>query len=147
MKEDQYLLVNSAILPPVYERVLLAKELLATGKAQSAAAAAREAGISRTAFYKYKDFVFKYSGNSDSMMQLEVILSDKAGIFSALTTALYSFGVNIITVSQEMPKDGTARVMMTISTENLNISTKELIIQLTNVDGVLSLKQINGGIK
>ena len=43
MKEDRYLLINSAVLPPVFDSVVLAKELLASGKVSSAAAAAKAA--------------------------------------------------------------------------------------------------------
>ena len=58
MKEHpKYLLVDSQILPEVYLKVILAKKLLAQGKAKSASEAAKSAGISRSAFYKYKDFI------------------------------------------------------------------------------------------
>ena len=83
--EDRYLLINSAVLPPVFEGVILAKELLASGKASSAAAAAKAAGISRSAFYKYKDYVFKYSALKGDTLNLNALLSDRAGVFSALT--------------------------------------------------------------
>ena len=75
MKEDRYLLINSAVLPPVFESVILAKELLASGKATSAAAAAKAAGISRSAFYKYKDYVFKYSGFNGDTLSLNSLLN------------------------------------------------------------------------
>ena len=55
MEKDRYLLISPKVLPPVFENVILAKELLASGKAASAAQAAKLAGISRSAFYKYKD--------------------------------------------------------------------------------------------
>ena len=52
MKEHpKYLLVDSQILPEVYLKVILAKKLLAQGKAKSASEAAKSAGISRSAFY------------------------------------------------------------------------------------------------
>ena len=49
------LLVDAAILPEVFGKVLQAKEYLQSGQAETAAQAARLAGISRSAFYKYKD--------------------------------------------------------------------------------------------
>ena len=58
--DKSYLLIDPDILPPVFAGVIRAKELLAEGKVSSTAQAVKEAGISRTAFYKYRDFVFQY---------------------------------------------------------------------------------------
>lgn len=143
MSENRYLLVNSAVLPPVFEGVILAKELLADGKATSAAAAAKAAGISRSAFYKYKDFVFKYSAVRGNSLSINALLSDRAGVFSALTAALYDSGANIITVTQGLPENGTANVSLTLNIGD--ISPKELTERLLGVDGVISIKTVDGG--
>ena len=144
MEENRYLLVNPRVLPPVFENVILAKELLASGKASSAAQAAKLAGISRSAFYKYKDFVFKYSGAGGNTLSLNALLSDRAGVFSALTAALYNSGANIVTVTQGLPENGTANVSLTVSIGE-NISPDELTERLTDIDGVISIKRIDGG--
>lgn len=145
MESENYLLVNSKILPPVFQNVILAKELLASGKATSASQAAKMAGISRSAFYKYKDFVFKYSDNNGNTVNLSALLSDKAGVFSALTTVLYNYGANIITVNQGIPVDGTANVSLTIKTDSITKPLNDLLNELLKVDGVISIKEIYGG--
>lgn len=55
MAKFKYLLVNQDILPQVYSKVIYAKSLLASGEAANATQAAKMAGISRSAYYKYKD--------------------------------------------------------------------------------------------
>ena len=55
MGERRFLLVDSSALPDVFLKVLQAKELLASGSVSNISTAARQAGISRSAFYKYKD--------------------------------------------------------------------------------------------
>lgn len=145
MNNNTYILVNSKVLPPVFERVLQAKELMASGKASSALQAAKLAGISRSAFYKYKDFVFKYTDNNDNTVNLSALLSDKAGVFSALTTELYKYGANIITLNQGIPVDGTANVSLTIKIDKLTEPIDKLLDQLSAVEGVISIKNINGG--
>lgn len=145
MEKDRYLLVSPKVLPPVFENVILAKELLASGKAASAAQAAKLAGISRSAFYKYKDFVFKYSGTAGNTLNINALLSDRAGVFSALTAELYSCGANIITVTQGIPENGTANASLTVSTGESGISPDELISRLLKIDGVISIKKIDGG--
>ena len=144
MKKKRYLLIDSEILPPVFEKVLLAKNLLASGEVSSAAMAAKRAGISRSAFYKYKDFVFNYASGGASTVSLNALLSDRAGVFSALTAALYDYGANIVTVTQGLPENGKANVSLTVETEK---DADELLEELSGVDGVISIKIIDGGKK
>ena len=50
MGERRFLLVDSSALPDVFLKVLQAKELLASGSVSNISTAARQAGISRSAF-------------------------------------------------------------------------------------------------
>ena len=143
MEKDCFLVVNSKVLPSVYKNVLKAKTLLAEGKAPNASQAVKAVGISRSAFYKYKDNVFEYQPDSKNQtIHLNAVLYDRAGVFSAMTTMLYRHGVNIITVNQSMPVNGTATVSLTISIGSIKISLDELVQELKCVDGIISVKSI-----
>lgn len=139
MDKENYLIVSPKVLPYVFEGVVLAKELLASGRAASASAAAKAAGISRSAFYKYKDFVFKYSAPDGDKLTLGAILSDRAGVFSALTAELYSLGVNIVTVTQGIPENGTAAVLLTANVPK-DLPVEELLERLRRIDGVITVR-------
>ena len=147
MKNSTYFLVDSKVLPSVFEGVILAKELLADGRAQNASQAIKMAGISRSAFYKYKDYVFKYSDNEQKTLTLMAKLSDKAGTLSSLTTALYEYGANILTVNQGIPIDGAADVSVTVKTNELTVTIDEMLSAIKKIDGVISIKTMNGGQK
>ena len=140
MEKSSMLLVDSKVLPSVFEGVVLAKELLADGRAQNASQAAKMAGISRSAFYKYKDYVFKYSDNTLDTVTLFAKLSDKAGMLSLLTTALYELGANILTVNQGIPVNNTADVSITVKTDNIKMPISEVLDALKGIDGVISVK-------
>lgn len=142
MKQSEYYLIDKNILPSVFEGVIQAKELLANGLASSASQAAKASGISRSAFYKYKDYVFKYTESSANTINLNAVLNDKAGVFSALTAALYKYGANITTVNQNMPVDGTAVVSLTVRTDNLTVKVDTLLKSLREIDGVVSINSI-----
>ncbi len=143
MEKDCFLVVNSKVLPSVYKNVLRAKTLLAEGKAPNASQAVKAVGISRSAFYKYKDYVFEYQSDSKNhTIHLNALLNDRAGVFSAMTAMLYRYGVNIITVNQSMPVNGTATVSLTISIGAIKISLDELLQELRTVDGIISVKSI-----
>ncbi len=146
MKESaQYLIVDSASLPDVFLRVVEAKSLLTSGRARSAAAAAHMAGISRSAFYKYRDAVFPYhSGATGRMISLRMVLQDRAGVLSGVMAVLYQAGANILTLNQSIPVSGMAPVSVSARTDDMNVDTAELISQLSAVDGVVSIEVFSG---
>lgn len=146
MKEhSKYLLVDSQILPEVYLKVILAKKLLAQGKAKSASDAAKAAGISRSAFYKYKDFVHEYNTRlSDSIMTLSVSLMDEPGVLASVLSEVSGSGGNILTVHQNIPMDSVAPVSISMRTNQLNCSEEEMLVRLRNLPGVLDAKFVSG---
>lgn len=82
--DPRFLLVDESVLPEVFAKVVEAKDLLRSGRASTAAQAARLAGISRTAFYKYRDAVFSYdAGKSGGIVTVHLILQDNPGVLSA----------------------------------------------------------------
>ena len=142
MQKNYYMLVSSKVLPPVFKGVIKAKELLQSGEAASATQAAKDAGISRSAFYKYKDYVFKYETNDRHEVTFNAMLSDRAGVLSAMTATLYNLGANIITVNQHAPKGGTAAVSITVRTDNTKVSVQDLIESLKTIDGMVSINEV-----
>lgn len=142
MKKSEFFLVSPKVLPPVFSGVILAKQLLADGTAINSSQAIKMAGISRSAFYKYRDYVFSDSSIRSNNLSLNAVLTDKAGVFSAVTTALYKLGANILTIHQGIPMDGTAAVSLTIDNSSGNLSAQLLIDTLKGVDGVLSVKAL-----
>ena len=83
MSDHRFLLVDMNILPEVFQKVLEAKELLASGQVSNISAAARQAGISRSAFYKYKDCVFDAETGRETITVIATLL-DKTGALQTL---------------------------------------------------------------
>ena len=141
MTDYQYLLVKSEALPPVFKNVLIVKEMLALGEASSVSDAIKKVGISRSAYYKYRDCVFSYNGEGDSnTMALNIVLSNNAGKLSNLTAFLYEVGANILTVNQSFPVDGTAAVSIMFKTDNVTMELSKLPEMIKKIDGVISVK-------
>ena len=87
-ERHKYLLIDSRVLPDVFLKVVQAKEMLAKGKAKSATMAARACGISRSAFYKYKDNVEVFDLETrGSMVTLYFSLEDEPGVLSSVWAA------------------------------------------------------------
>lgn len=138
MSKIHYVLVDASILPQVYSKVLLAKKYLATGQAASAKEAAGMAGISRSAYYKYKDAIFEYGGEGGSeIATVRAKLHDSAGVLSAFMSELYKAGANVLSVNQSVPEDGVADVTVTVRIADLAISVADLPEMLNALEGVM----------
>lgn len=142
MQKDYYILVNTKVLPPIFKHVIKAKELLASGEISSTSGAVKAAGLSRSAFYKYKDCVFRYEPADPHEITLNALLSDRKGVLSAVAGALSGYGANILTVNQSAPKGGLATVSIKIRTDNTKIAVSDLIEHLKEVDGVVSIEDV-----
>ncbi|PWM34265.1 MAG: ACT domain-containing protein [Clostridiales bacterium] len=139
----KYLLIDSTIAPDIFVRVVRAKQLIAQGKAQNSSQAARMAGISRSAYYKYKDFVHRFDEHlQNSVTTLYVTLEDEPGVLSNLLTQLYKAGANIITVNQNIPVDGVAPVSLAVRLDSGRVSVDELIAMMQSLDGVVRATNI-----
>lgn len=138
----KFLLVDTSVAPDVFVRVVRAKQLIAQGKAQSSSQAARMAGISRSAFYKYKDFVYRYDEHlQNNLITLNMTLEDEPGVLSNVLTRLYQEKANIITVNQNIPTDGVALVSVAVRPEE-GISPERVVAMLSSLPGVVKATNI-----
>lgn len=141
-KQNKYLLIDSEVLPDVFAKVVEAKKMLACGKVKSASAAAQSCGISRSAFYKYKDCVEEFDMEKrGSMVTLYFSLEDEPGVLSNVLGCIYSAGANIITINQNVPTDGVAPVTISIKL-NTQATLAQLQISLLSIKGVVRVKEI-----
>lgn len=143
--EPQFLIVDSRVLPDVFLKVIEAKRLLDTGKAQSVNEAARLAGISRSVFYKYKGSVHTFDDQSGGrIITLQAMLRDEAGVLSKLIGLLYECGANILTINQNIPIGGLAPVSVTARIDNLQVTIEKLLASLREIDGVKDIAVMSG---
>ena len=144
MKNTAYLLVEQDVLPEVFTKVIQAKQYLLDGEASSTSEAVRMAGISRSVFYKYKDAVYPYNRKlSNHMITVQAMLLDRPGGLMSLVSAVYAKGANILTINQNIPVNGRALISISARVDHLDSSVEELLEQLRQVEGVLSIDSIS----
>ena len=138
MGKVKYLLVDMSILPEIYAKVVEANGYLQSGEATSASLAAKMAGISRSAYYKYKDKIFEYNEQGDDVTAINAKLIDNAGVLSSVMNELYLAGANILAVNQSIPVNNIADVSITVRLSQTDVSTEDLISKIKNIGGVKS---------
>ena len=138
MGKVKYLLVDMSILPEIYAKVVEANGYLQSGEATSASQAAKMAGISRSAYYKYKDRIFEYNEQGDDVTAINAKLIDNAGVLSSVMNELYLAGADILAVNQSIPVNNIADVSITVRLSQTDVSTEDLISKIKNIGGVKS---------
>ena len=78
--------------------------MLETGKVKEISEAARQAGISRSTFYKYKDYVIEPSQLTIGRKAvLSMMLSHERGMLSGVLNMMSKYQLNILTINQSLP--------------------------------------------
>ena len=135
--ESNFILVNESIAPEVFVKVVKAKENLASGKYKTVNEALASVDLSRSSFYKYKDYVFAHSKfDTEQIVTLFFTLDDIAGILSDILILLSSASANILTINQNIPVNSIANITISMRTDGMKVSLEEMIKRLKTVDGV-----------
>ena len=135
MRDRKLVIADLSVLPPVYRKVLAVKELLESGQAETVNDATRMADVSRSAYYKYKDYVFPFN-QMQGILTLLIAVVDLKGVLSSILTVISDAGCNILTINQNVPINSVANITVTLQTDNMHISTDKLIGGLQTVCGV-----------
>lgn len=144
-KKPKYYLVEASALPEVFLKVAEAKRLLATGQAATVNEATKITGISRSAFYKYRDAVQPFQKvNASHVITLQFLLHDEPGMLSGLLGTIARQSANIMTINSITPNNGCAIVTITAETSQMSVTLDELLQQFTVTPGVIKAEVLAG---
>ena len=140
----KYYIVEAKALPEVFLKVAEAKWLLETGEATTVNEAAK-VGISRSAFYKYRDAIAPFQNlMAGRILTFQFILRDVTGLLSSILTIFAQFGANILTINQTIPTNGCASVTISAETTNMTDGVEEMVRALGAISGVLKAEILAG---
>jgi chorismate mutase len=139
--KPKFYLVDADMLPEIFLKVMDAKELLKTGEAATVAEAVGIVGISRSAFYKYKDAISPFQDlKRGHIVTFHVLLRDRMGVLSSVLAIFAQSGANILTINQSIPTNGTANVTISAETAGMDCSMEELFAKVQDTDGVVKIE-------
>ncbi|MBM6875488.1 ACT domain-containing protein [Fusobacterium mortiferum] len=141
--KGKYLIVDKSILPDYFEKVIEVRNLLRDGKFQNVSEAVKEVGISRSTYYKYKDFIFSSSdSNIGRKALISIMLEDKKGALSEILNFFYSLECNIITINQNIPINEVASIIISMDISDTKIPIEEILTSLKNISYVVSARLV-----
>ena len=108
-------------------------------------AATKKVGISRSAFYKYKDAVQPFNNmKAGHIITFYAMLKDIPGVLSNILSIFAASGANILTINQSIPTNGCAAVTISAETSDMEISLEELIAQAEAASGTVRFEILAG---
>jgi len=142
-KSKDFLIVSKDILPDAILKTAQAKELIAKGDVYTVNDAVERVGISRSAYYKYKDGVFPfYQASREKIITISLILENKAGVLSHVLNSIAVFKANVLTINQGIPLQGIANVSISMETAGMIDTPENFLKGLAEIDGVRKIEVI-----
>ena len=144
-KPIKYYLVAAHALPEIFIKVAEAKRMMQTGEVDTVGAATKLVGISRSAFYKYKDSVQPFNDmKSEHIITFYAMLKDTAGVLPRVLSVFAASGANILTINQSIPTNGCAALTISAETSDMVESLEQLLGQVAGLEGVVKFEILAG---
>ena len=144
-KAPKYFIVEASALPEVFVKVAEAKRLLQTGEASTVNDATQMTGISRSAFYKYRDSVLPFQNMMHGrIITFQFLMQDEMGQLSSLLHIFMQFKANIQTINSIVPTNGCAVVTISAETMDMTEPLEEMLRQMRQLPGIIKAEVLAG---
>ncbi|MBB5180753.1 chorismate mutase [Planomicrobium koreense] len=145
VSEQRYYLVREDVLTEAMQKTLEVKRLLQRDR-MSILDAVNHAGLSRSAFYKYRDAVFPFhSIVKERILTVFLQLEDRSGTLATLLQSVAEAGCNILTIHQTIPIQGRANVTLSLDVTAMELELDAFLQQLKKLDFVESADVVSSG--
>ena len=144
-QNSKYYIVEASALPEVFVKVAEAKRLLSVGEATTVNEATQMTGISRSAFYKYRDAVLPFKNMmSGRVVTFQMLLHDEPGVLANILNCFTQSNANIMTINSIMPSNGSSIVTISAETTNMTVSLEDLLHGFEQIPGVVKAEVMAG---
>ncbi len=141
-----FYLVREDVLPEALVKTLQVKNLLASGELKTVNEATEKVGMSRSAYYKYKDGIFPLNRlERERIVTVSIDLEHRSGVLSRVLGLVASFDGNVLTIHQTIPLQGMANVVLSIELSETAGSPEELLEAVRSQAGVRRAVMIGHG--
>ncbi|MTD29693.1 ACT domain-containing protein [Planomicrobium sp. YIM 101495] len=145
ISNQRFYLVREDVLTEAMQKTLEVKKLVQRDKI-SILEASNRTGLSRSAFYKYRDAVFPFhSVVKERILTVFLQLEDRTGTLATLLSEVASARCNILTIHQTIPIQGRANVTLSLDVTAMEQDLEGFLQQLKKLDFVDSADIVSSG--
>ena len=126
----EFLIIDKSILPEHFGMIIEIKELINNGYKISDAC--KKVGLSRSTFYKYKDYVFLSDGLNSKKANILVKMKEKGSLIELLAL-LEELNIKVLNVHKESLVNGIQEIFLTVSTNNIIMDYNDVIKEIKRI--------------
>ena len=142
-KKDKFYLVNEVILPEAIKKTIKVKSILQLGEAKTINEAVEKMDLSRSAYYKYKDYVFPfYELSQGKIVSINALISNESGMLSNILRIIADYNGSVLTINQNLPLQGVAHVNISFETKELTLPVEDVLHEVRQLEGVIKVELI-----
>ena len=130
---EEFLIIDKSILPEHFGMIIEIKELINSGYKISDAC--KKVGLSRSTFYKYKDYVFLTNGLNCKKANILIKMKEKGSLIELLTL-LEELNIKVLNIHKETLVNGIQEVFLTLSTNNIVMDYNDVIKDIRRVKDI-----------
>ena len=139
-KKDKYYLVQEDILPEAIKKTIKVKEILKMGEVKTINEAVEKMALSRSAYYKYKDYVFPFFEIAQGkIVSITISMMNDPGMLSSILNNIADHNGSVLTINQDIPLQGIANCTISFETKNLIGSLEGLLDSIRTIQGVIKV--------
>ena len=136
-EKNSFYLVHASAIPEVLQKTVQVNEMLNRGEVKTIYEAVERIGISRSAYYKYRNCVFPfYEMGKGRIVTLSMVMDHVSGCLLEVLKEIARGNGSIVTINQNIPYLQTANVTISLETKDLSVDIEELIRNLNQISGV-----------
>ena len=142
-KKDKFYLVNEVILPEAIKKTIKVKSILQLGEVKTINEAVEKMDLSRSAYYKYKDYVFPfYELSQGKIVSINALISNESGMLSNILRIIADYNGSVLTINQNLPLQGVAHVNISFETKELTLPVEDVLHEVRQLEGVIKVELI-----
>lgn len=131
---NEFYIVAADILPDALRKTAQIKELLSKNSNLTINEAADKIGLSRSAFYKYRESIFPYNKmHKERIVTLIVTSADEINVLSECFRIITEMSCRILNVNRGLPIQDIAKATLVIDTENMKQEIETLLEKLYEI--------------
>jgi chorismate mutase len=142
-KNQQFYLVDIQILSEAIKKTIRTKELLKRGEAETINDAVKKTGISRSAYYKYKDHVAPAIDMSDEdIITLVIVMGDDISLFTKILRKISKGRNKVLSVNRSLTAKKTSVMTVSFETAEMKSAISKLVTSIGNIKGVKKVDRV-----
>lgn len=141
----KFYLIREDVLPESVIKTLKIKDALKNNSELSIYEAVKQYGLSRSAFYKYRETIFPVDEKLLDHREFTLILyvNDIVGMLAQVLNTISQLHLSVLTIHQSVPMNDKATITLSLNASSSDLMIDDVVIALREIEHVSKVELIS----